>query len=85
MARLSATEVARRFSEVLNRVARGEEIEVSRAGMPVALIVPPRVRLASPEHFRELLASAPAVDDEFADAVRELRRSVGPPESSWPS
>jgi prevent-host-death family protein len=84
MARLSATEVARRFSEVLNRVAQGEEIEVSRAGMAVAVIVPPKVRLASPEHFGELLASAPAVDDDFVDAVRELRRAVGPPESSWP-
>lgn len=47
MARLSATEVARRFSEMLKRVAAGEEIEVTRAGAPVAVLVPPRVRLLS--------------------------------------
>jgi prevent-host-death family protein len=85
VARLSATEVARRFSEVLNRVSAGEEIEVTRAGAAVAVIVPPRTRLLSAERFRALLASAPPVDDDFADDVREIRRSVGPPESHWPS
>lgn len=85
MARLSATEVARRFSEMLNRVAAGEEIEVTRAGAPVAVLVPPGVRLLSAERFRELLESAPPVDDEFARDVRAIRESVGPPESSWPS
>ena len=85
MARLSATEVARRFSEVLNRVASGEEIEVTRAGAPVAVIAPPKARLLSAERFRELLASAPPVDEEFADDLRAIRRSVGPPESAWPS
>jgi len=85
VARLSATEVARRFSEVLNRVAAGEEIEVTRAGAPVAVLAPPRVRLLSAARFRELLASAPPVDDEFADDLRAIRKSVGPTESSWPS
>ena len=42
MARLTATEVARRFSEILNRVADGEEIEVTRGGAPVAVITPPK-------------------------------------------
>ena len=85
MARLSATEVARRFSEVLNRVASGEEIEVTRAGAPVAVIAPPKARLLSAERFRELLVSAPPVDEGFADDLRAIRRSVGPPESAWPS
>jgi prevent-host-death family protein len=83
--RLSATEVARRLSDVLNRVASGEEIEVTRAGAPVAVITPPKTRLLSPEGFRDLLASAPPVDEAFADDVRAIRRSVGPPESPWPS
>jgi len=85
MARLSATEVARRFSEVLNRVAAGEEIEVTRAGAPVAVLVAPRVRLLSADRFRELLASAPPVDAEFVGDVRAIRAEVGPPESPWPS
>lgn len=85
MTRLSATEVARRFSEVLNRVAAGEEIEVTRAGAPVAVIAPPRERLLSAEGFADLLASAPPVDAGFADDVRAARTAIGAPEDSWPS
>ena len=85
MARLSATDVARRFSEVLNRVSAGEEIEVTRAGAPVAVIAPPKIRLASAAQFRELLDSAPPLDPDFADDLRTIRAEVGPPESPWPS
>jgi prevent-host-death family protein len=86
MTQLTATEVARSFSEVLNRVAAGEEIEVVRAGAPVALIAPPRPRLLSAARFRELLASAPPVDEQFAEDLRRLRREAGPtPENPWPS
>lgn len=86
MTRLSATEVARRFSEVLNRVAEGEEIEVIRGGASVAVIVPPKVRLLSPERFRALLATAPPVDKAFGDDLRRIRREAGVvPESPWPS
>jgi prevent-host-death family protein len=84
--RLSATDVARNFSDVLNRVAAGEEIEVTRAGVAVAAIAPARVRLISAERFRALLASAPPTDARFGDELREIRRSAGPPEASvWPS
>jgi len=85
MPRLSATEVARNFSAVLNRVAAGEEIEVVRNDAPVALLGPVRSHLLSAERFRELLASAPPVDDAFAGDLRAARASVNPPESSWPS
>ncbi len=85
MRRLSATQVARQFSDVLNRVAAGEEIEVTRAGAPVAVLAPARPRLLSAERFRELLASAPPVDDEFAEDLRAIRTSVRAPEGSWPS
>jgi antitoxin (DNA-binding transcriptional repressor) of toxin-antitoxin stability system len=85
MVRLSATEVARRFSEILNRVAAGEEIEVTRAGAPVAVIGPPKARVLSAERFRQLVGSAPPVDDDFAEDVRTIRRSVGPPEDASPS
>ncbi len=85
MARLSATDVARRFSEVLNRVAAGEEIEVTRAGAAVAVIAPPKIRLLGAARFRELLDAAPPVDSDFADDMRAIRAEVGPPESPWPS
>jgi len=85
MARLSATEAARSFSEVLNRVAAGEEVEVTRAGAAVARIAPVKQRLLSAERFRELLASAPPVDAEFAGDLRELRAGLPALDDPWPS
>lgn len=85
MARMTATEAARSFSDVLNRVTAGEEVEVTRSGAPVAVIGPATARLISAERFRELIANAPRPDDGFADDVRALRATVGPPDESWPS
>lgn len=85
MSRMTATEAARSFSDVLNRVAAGEEVEVTRAGAPVATIAPVRTRLLSAERFRELIATAPAPDDEFAGDLRALRATVAAPDEPWPS
>lgn len=85
MARMTATEAARSFSDVLNRVGAGEEIEVIRNGAPAAVIAPATGRLISAERFRELVANAPRPDGGFADDVRELRAGVGPPNEPWPS
>jgi antitoxin (DNA-binding transcriptional repressor) of toxin-antitoxin stability system len=82
---MTATEAARSFSEVLNRVAAGDEVEVTRSGAPVAVIGPPKARLMSAERFRALLASAPAPDEDFAGDVRAARVGVGPPRDPWPS
>src|SRR5436190_11532123 len=49
MARMTATEVSRKFSAALNRVLAGEEIEIVRNGATVARLTPPaRDRLLSP-------------------------------------
>ena len=85
MGRLTATEAARNFSEVLNRVGAGEEIEIMRNGAPVAVLAPPRVRLLPASRLRALLSELPAVDDAFAGDLRLIRRDVGPPEDPWPS
>ena len=85
MARMTATEAARAFSDVLNRVAAGEEVEVTRSGAPVAVIGPPKARLVTAERFRELIASAPRVDPEFASDLRAAREGAGPPRDPWPS
>lgn len=85
MVRVTATDAARGFSDLLNRVAAGEEIEVTRSGAPVAVIGPPKGRVVSAERFRELIAAAPRPDEEFADDVRALRNTVGPPAVPWPS
>jgi len=82
---MTATDAARSFSDVLNRVADGEEIEITRSGAPVAVISPPKSKLISAGRFRELIASAPLPDTGFADDVRAARESVGAPEDPWPS
>ena len=82
---MTATEAARNFSELLSRVAAGEELEVTRSGAPVAVVRPVEARLLSAERFRVLMASAPHLDEDFAEDVRRLRRAIGPPEDPWAS
>jgi prevent-host-death family protein len=82
---MTATEAARTFSDVLNRVAAGEVVEVTRSGAPVAAIGPPWARSISAERFRALIASAPLPDDAFARDLRVARESIGPPDEPWPS
>ena len=82
---MTATEAARSFSEVLNRVAAGEEIEVTRSGAAVAVITAPKARSLTAERFRRLLATAPAPDAGFADDVRALREELPAPRDPWDS
>jgi prevent-host-death family protein len=86
MTRLSATEVARNFSEVVNRVGAGEEVEVVRNGIPVMQLRPPKPAQVLPiARWRELLAGAPGVDGEFKEDVEAARKRLEPPRSAWPS
>jgi len=85
VARLTATEAARNFSDVLNRVGAGEEIEIMRNGAPIAVLAQPRVRLLPASRLRALLSELPGVDDAFADDLDAIRREVGPPEDPWAS
>jgi len=85
VARLTATEAARSFSEVLNRATAGEEIEITRSGATVAVIGPPKARLISAGRYRELMEGAPPVDESFASDVRAVRAELGSVESPWPS
>jgi antitoxin (DNA-binding transcriptional repressor) of toxin-antitoxin stability system len=83
---MTATEVSRNFSSVLNRVAGGEEIEIVRNGSPIAeLRRPARPRGISGPAFGALIESLPALDEDFAHDVEEARRSLGPPRSRWQS
>lgn len=85
MVRMTATYAARSFSEVLTRVAGGEEVEVIRSGAPVAVIGPPRARALPAPRFRELIASAPEPDADFGADLRAIRAGVGPPREPWRS
>jgi prevent-host-death family protein len=86
MTRLSATAAARNFSDVLNRVAAGEEIEITRSGATVAVIAPPRARFLSAERFRALVTSGPRVDAQFASDVRDAVANLhwGAEQDRWP-
>lgn len=85
MMRMTATQAAREFSAVLNRVASGEEIEITRNDAPIAVLAPVRSRLLSAHRFRLLMAAAPQVDARFETDVREIRATVDAPETPWPS
>lgn len=86
MVRLSATEVARSFSAIVNRVGAGEEIEVVRNGVPIVEMRPATGgRTLSAERWRDLISSAPPVDAEFARDVEVAREDFGPPSGAWPS
>jgi antitoxin (DNA-binding transcriptional repressor) of toxin-antitoxin stability system len=86
MVQLSATEVARNFSAVMNRVSAGEEIEIVRNGTPIVEMRPPsRPRGISGPVWQRLVERMSMLDEDFARDVQEARASIGPPVSKWPS
>jgi prevent-host-death family protein len=86
MISLTATEVARKFSQVVSRVSAGEDVEVVRNGVPIVQMRPARGRqVVSAARWRELMDSAPAVDDDFERDVQASRETIGPPDTAWPS
>jgi antitoxin (DNA-binding transcriptional repressor) of toxin-antitoxin stability system len=86
MVQMSATEVARNFSAVVNRVIAGEEIEVIRNGIPVIeLCQPSRPHGLSGEAWKKFVRNLPPVDEDFAGDLEDIRKGVGPPVSKWPS
>jgi prevent-host-death family protein len=84
--RLSATQVAREFSAVVNRVDAGEEIEVVRNGAPVVEMRPATAgHLISAVRWDELMRSVPSPDEDFTRDVESARAEIGPPLDAWPS
>jgi prevent-host-death family protein len=83
---LSSTEARIRFGELLDRVARGEEIVITRHDKPVARIVPEgrgsleavRRAIQSMRENRSRMAKRkgfkPLTDKEIRDAINEGRR-----------
>lgn len=65
------------FSELVDRAAAGEEIEIKKRGEPVARIVPvmkPRKRL-DVEALRRVAALSDPTGQSTADFIREMRDS----------
>jgi antitoxin (DNA-binding transcriptional repressor) of toxin-antitoxin stability system len=73
---ISATDAARRFSEVVNRGRyRNETFVVKRGGEPVCEIVPVRGKTFTGRDFVGLLRSLPHPDKEYLDTVEKHVRS----------
>jgi len=66
MTTVKAFEVRARFSDLLNRVARGEKITITRYGVAVALLVPVEPRESKLKHR------------EIVEGMRALRKRVKP-------
>ena len=82
---ISATEAARHFSDILNRVVyRREEFIIECGSEPVCRIVPagpPRCTLAD---LSKLLSTIPKPDPAFWDEVEALTRNqLEAPKSTW--
>lgn len=87
-ATITATQLAKRLSDILNRVQyRQERFIIERNGEPIAEIVPagPQVGATFGE-ILEKLKNLPRPDDRFADDLEEIHASqqvIEPPQ--WPS
>jgi len=83
---MTATEVSRRFSDAINRVDAGEEIEIVRNGRTVAELRPPSRPIGiSGVALRELIDGLPALDAQFAHEVTRERERLGTEPGKWPA
>jgi prevent-host-death family protein len=87
MAKVTATEAARSFGELLSRVRdRGERFTVVCAGEEVAEIIPVAgSRGITLGALRATLASLPPPDDGFAADLERIRAGQPPAEPTWRS
>ncbi len=83
---ISATDAARRFSEVVNRVRyRNETFVVKRGGEPVCEIVPVRTTAFTGRELAELLRSLPHPGKDYLDAVEQhLQKQPKAEKAKWP-
>lgn len=71
--RITATESARKFSEIMNRVHyRGESFIVERGRKPICEILPARPARFTGKDLVALLHSLPRPDDEYLSLVEKL-------------
>jgi antitoxin (DNA-binding transcriptional repressor) of toxin-antitoxin stability system len=85
MVRMTATEVSRHFSNVINRVDSGEEIEIIRNGRAIGELRRPSQPVGiSGAALRELMDGLPPLDENFAREVQAERERFGPESGAWP-
>jgi len=86
--KITATELGRNLSDVLNRVHyRGEAFEIERNGRTVALLQPADEKPNSTSRtLAEIMRGYSPADPSFADDLEEIQRSQGPIEiREWPT
>jgi prevent-host-death family protein len=66
MVSVGAFEAKTHLSDLLDRVARGEKITITRHGVPAALLIPVEEKEAKPSH------------QEIVEGMRALRQRVKP-------
>ena len=77
--KISATDAARNFSDLINRVYyKGETFVVERGGEPVCEISPVAPTKFTGADFVELLSSLPRPDREYFDLLEELNKGQPP-------
>jgi antitoxin (DNA-binding transcriptional repressor) of toxin-antitoxin stability system len=84
--KITATELARNLSDILNRVRyKGERFRVERNGEVVAIIEPsPESRHFTMRDLVELIRTLPKPDEKFADDLEWVRRNQPRmPEPPW--
>jgi prevent-host-death family protein len=83
MKTMTATHASRGFSDVLDRVERGETIRITRDGHPVAELRP--ITPATGRALRAALAEIPALDPDIeADIEAAITLTTDEPNGSWP-
>jgi len=77
---LTATQAARKFSEILNRVAyRGESFVIERNGHPICEISPARKpKKFTARDFVKMIQTVPRPDNQYFDDVEEIIRNRQP-------
>ncbi len=74
---MSATEVARNFSAVLDSVSAGETVVITRGGERVATVSPtPRANGAALAAILSRWHDDPALDDDWAARVADAHRAL---------
>ena len=84
---ITATELARSLSDILNRVKyQGEVFVVQRNGEPIATLTPAPPRPMTLAEFFRYMDTIPRPDDQFADDLAKIHENQPPVEiRDWPS
>ncbi len=82
MTRITATELGRNLSDILNRVHyKGEVFEIERNGRAVALLQPSHEKSTSTaQTFADIMRKYSPGDPSFAEDLEDIQRSQGPAE-----